>query len=57
MVPLNRMGSWRMMDSRDLRVCRGSLEMSMLSITILPKEKAGSVRRRKGVEGRGSVCV
>lgn len=36
MVPLNRIGSWRMMDSRDLRVCRGSLEMSMLSITILP---------------------
>lgn len=36
MVPLKRMGSWRMMDKRDLRVCRGSLAMSMLSITILP---------------------
>lgn len=40
MVPLNRMGSWRMIDKRDLRVCRGSLAMSISSMTIFPvKEK------------------
>lgn len=36
MVPLNKMGSWRMMENRDLRVCRGSLAMSMSSMMIRP---------------------
>lgn len=34
--PLNNTGSCRMMESRDLSVCRGSLEMSIPSMTILP---------------------
>lgn len=36
MEPLNRIGSWRMMESRDRSVCRGNLLMSIPSITILP---------------------
>lgn len=36
MVPLNKMGSWRMMENLDLRVCRGSLAMSMSSMMIRP---------------------
>lgn len=39
MEPLNSTGSCRMIDRRDLRVCRGSLQMSMPSITIFPNAK------------------
>jgi hypothetical protein len=36
MVPLKRTGSWRMMERRERRVCSGSLEMSMPSMTMRP---------------------
>lgn len=39
MEPLNSTGSCRMIDRRDLRVCSGSLQMSMPSITIFPNAK------------------
>ena len=51
MVPLNRMGSCRMMDRRDRRVCRGSLAMSMSSITILPVRKQKSRRQSAVITG------
>lgn len=44
MVPLNRMGSCRMMDSRERSVCSGSLAMSISSMTILPWREAVKVR-------------
>lgn len=47
MVPLNRMGSWRIIDKRDLRVCRGSLEMSISSMTILPVKENSVFYRLK----------
>lgn len=47
MVPLNRMGSWRIIDKRDLRVCRGSLAMSISSMTILPVKDNGVFYRLK----------
>lgn len=59
MVPLNRMGSCRMMDSRERRVCRGSLAMSISSITILPwREKERKTERENERENeRESVKV
>ena len=36
--PLNNTGSWRMMESRDLSVCSGSLQMSIPSMTIFPAD-------------------
>lgn len=48
MVPLNRMGSCRMMDKRDLRVCRGSLAMSISSMTILPVKEKGRFLQAEG---------
>lgn len=38
-VPLNKIGSWRMIDSLDLNVCKGSLAISMPSMIILPIQK------------------
>lgn len=38
-VPLNKIGSWRMIDSLDLNVCKGSLAISMPSMIILPMQK------------------
>lgn len=43
-VPLNKIGSWRMIDSLDLNVCKGSLAISIPSMIILPiQKKADSV--------------
>lgn len=41
--PLNKTGSWRMIESRDLRVCRGSLQMSIPSMMIFPANKQNTV--------------
>lgn len=38
-VPLNKIGSWRMIDSLDLNVCKGSLAISIPSMMILPIQK------------------
>lgn len=38
-VPLNKIGSWRMIDSLDLNVCKGSFAISMPSMIILPIQK------------------
>jgi len=38
-VPLNKIGSWRMIDSLDLNVCKGSLAISIPSMIILPIQK------------------
>lgn len=55
MVPLKRMGSCRMMERRERRVCSGSLAMSMPSMMIRPVRRQchrwGT--RERGDDGAG----